>query len=199
MNNQDENNQNDPQPTQETTPQDEVESTSVEANQTFKSEGASAAEPAPLEELMPDWLADPDKEETAVPQPPPKEEPPPEEAPPESDYLHPLQSGKRGFPFQKMVAHFAGCGRCSYLFAECRVIHGDKLLEKAVRGENSPMITLPWVEAMRPLLIKSYGVHIDMELMQYNGSCPECSRPFFFKSEAPEEEALFKIHVQTRV
>lgn len=119
----------------------------------------------------------------------------------EEDFGHPLESRKRSYAFNQLVANFSGCGRCSYFLAQSRIIHGETLLEKAVSSIKLNQMRLPWVFEMRDLLVKSYGIEFHQEHIRFNGSCPECRRPFTYLSEnkAGEPEASFGIHLQTKV
>ncbi len=106
---------------------------------------------------------------------------------PEDSKKHKIKSRKMSYPFNKMVANFAGCGRCSYFLAGYRVLHGELVLEKAVNRMKSNQLQLPWVDEMRKLIVNSFGIPFDIDFMRLNGRCPECGRPFTYKESLSQK------------
>lgn len=123
------------------------------------------------------------------------------DAPAEQDedaLKQPIIARNKSYGFNQMVANFAGCGRCSYFLAGYRVLHGEKVLETAVSRMKADKLKLPWSYELRELLIKSYGVYLDTELLHYSGSCPECGRTFLFKEDGRDQAVkTIVIHCST--
>ncbi len=123
--------------------------------------------------------------------------------------LHGRQKGQRKAPrptrkrqptLQQVKDLFAACGRCSYFWAGYRVIFGEEALDTAVANSQSSWLDLEWNLEMPELVVKSYGVRLDITHYHYEGCCLECRRPFVYQAAEDEEEAAaFHIAITPRV
>ncbi|MEM7335055.1 MAG: hypothetical protein AAF490_23460 [Chloroflexota bacterium] len=115
---------------------------------------------------------------------------------PEEDKKHKIKARKMSYPFNKMIANFAGCGRCSYFLAGYRVLQGELVLEKAANKMKSNQLQLPWVEEMRKLLVNAFGIHFEVDYLRFNGRCPECGRPFTYKDNSNSNQSNHTFSIQ---
>ena len=106
------------------------------------------------------------------------------------------RKGKRTTPhYDKMVAHFAACGRCSYFLAGYRVLHGVENLETAVEQSPTGKLDLSWNFDMRNLLTKSYGITFYIDHLHIEAVCPECGRQYGYSAGDDDKEDSFYIEM----
>lgn len=101
-----------------------------------------------------------------------------------------LPVGKRGKnqpTLRQVTARFAGCARCSYFWAGYRVIHGVAELETAVAHAHSGWLDLEWDTKMPELILKTYGVRMDIAHFHYEAVCKECRRRFIYDAAENED------------
>jgi hypothetical protein len=96
----------------------------------------------------------------------------------------------------RAVANFAACVRCSYFWGGYRVIVGEEAAETAVTEQTDGWLTLIWNQAMSELVHKSYGVLIDVDFFHYEGTCPECRRPFTCATDSETADTPFQFRIQ---
>ena len=109
------------------------------------------------------------------------------------------RKGKRATAeYDKMVAHFAACGRCSYFLAGYRVLHGVENLETAVSQSPADKLDLSWNFDMRDLLTKSYGITFDIDHLHIEAVCPECGRQYNYSAGDDKKEDAFHIEMSRR-
>jgi len=137
--------------------------------------------------------AEPDPSE-AVPPPPPKKK--------KRLQHQKLKEGGRkadkdGLSLRQVGERFAACGRCSYFWAGYRVIFGEEAQKTAVAEDQiAGWLYLSWNFQVPELVLKSYGVRMDIEHIHYEGTCEECRRHFIYQApEAEDEEALFCVEL----
>ena len=94
-----------------------------------------------------------------------------------------ILSGKDAKFLNDALIRFTSCGRCSLFLAAYRLIHDDGELLAAVRFVENDWLSLPWDGDVRELLLKSYGVRIDVESYYFESCCPECKSPFIYSEE----------------
>ncbi|GMQ78489.1 MAG: hypothetical protein BMS9Abin02_1004 [Anaerolineae bacterium] len=94
----------------------------------------------------------------------------------------------------EVIASFVACPRCSYFLTGYRLISDD--FDSAVDESAAGWLSLSWDHEIHLLVQKSYGSHIDMELDTFQGICPECQRPYSYKSLDPEvDKSTFKVKI----
>ncbi len=109
------------------------------------------------------------------------------------------RKGKRATTnYDKMVAHFAACGRCSYFLAGYRVLHGVENLETAVSQSPAEKLNLSWNFDMRDLLTKSYGVTFYIDHLYFEAVCPECGRQYNYTAGDEGKEDTFHVEMSRR-
>ncbi|RMH01244.1 MAG: hypothetical protein D6706_02210 [Chloroflexi bacterium] len=95
---------------------------------------------------------------------------------------------------------FAACARCGFFWAAFRVEQGNEVMETAVQNMKAGWLTLPWNQKMRLLVLKSYGVRVDIDYFHVEGICPDCRRRFSYQqSETEGKPDLFRIELKPRV
>ena len=149
------------------------------------------AQTAVAETTEPD--AEPDPSE-AVPPPPPKKKKRLQHQKLKEDGR---KAGKDGLSLRQVGERFAACGRCSYFWAGYRVIFGEEAQKTAVAEDQiAGWLYLSWNFQVPELVLKSYGVRMDIEHIHYEGTCEECRRHFIYQApEAEDEEALFCVEL----
>ena len=137
--------------------------------------------------------AEPDPSE-AVPPPPPKKKKRLQHQKLKEDGR---KAGKDGLSLRQVGERFAACGRCSYFWAGYRVIFGEEAQKTAVAEDQiAGWLYLSWNFQVPELVLKSYGVRMDIEHIHYEGTCEECRRHFIYQApEAEDEEALFCVEL----
>ena len=137
--------------------------------------------------------AEPDPSE-AVPPPPPKKKKRLQHQKLKEDGR---KAGKDGLSLRQVGERFAACGRCSYFWAGYRVIFGEEAQKTAVAEDQiAGWLYLNWNFQVPELVLKSYGVRMDIEHIHYEGTCEECRRHFIYQApEAEDEEALFCVEL----
>jgi hypothetical protein len=83
------------------------------------------------------------------------------------------------------ISSFQACPRCSSFVTGYRLIHDD--FEDAVSQSDDSWLELSWNHETRRLIIKSYGIRIDDDVVHLEGICKECQRAFVISS--PDENS----------
>jgi hypothetical protein len=101
----------------------------------------------------------------------------------------------------RAVANFAACVRCSYFWGGYRVIVGEEaaeaaVAETAVNESTDGWLTLIWNQAVCKLVHKSYGVLVDDGFYHYEGTCPECRRPYICATDSETADTPLQFHIQ---
>ena len=163
----------------------------VEEVQELQQVQTEEAQTAVAETTEPD--AEPDTSE-AVPPPPPKKKKRLQHQKLKEDGR---KAGKDGLSLRQVGERFAACGRCSYFWAGYRVIFGEEAQKTAVAEDQiAGWLYLSWNFQVPELVLKSYGVRMDIEHIHYEGTCEECRRHFIYQApEAEDEEALFCVEL----
>ena len=77
------------------------------------------------------------------------------------------------------------------------MLEGEEGIETAVSQQEAEWLPLTWSFGMRDLVARSYGIRLDVELIQLEGSCPECARAFAYQQieneESGDTDVQFKI------
>ena len=89
---------------------------------------------------------------------------------------------------------FAGCGRCGYLLADCRVYLGEEALQTAMLASRDDWLRLEGDTTFRRLLSNAYGLELDVDYEYFDGACPECRRRFVLAVPA-DGPARLKIRI----
>jgi hypothetical protein len=97
---------------------------------------------------------------------------------------------RRHYSEQDVHIRFTSCGRCSLFLTTYRLSHEEEFLA-AVEEIDADWLVLPWHPDMRELVNKSYGSPVDIESYYFEGTCPECRRPFSFVKPEPDLSAWF--------
>ena len=174
--------------------QEQLDEAQVEEAQEFQQVEqvqTEEAQTAVAETTEPD--AEPDPSE-AVPPPPPKKKKRLQHQKLKEDGR---KAGKDGLSLRQVGERFAACGRCSYFWAGYRVIFGEEAQKTAVAEDQiAGWLYLSWNFQVPELVLKSYGVRMDIEHIHYEGTCEECRRHFIYQApEAEDEEALFCVEL----
>lgn len=89
---------------------------------------------------------------------------------------------------------FAGCGRCGYLLADCRVYLGEEALQTAMLASRDDWLRLEGDTTFRRLLSNAFGLQLDVDYEYFDGACPECRRRFVLAVPA-DGPARLKIRI----
>lgn len=82
--------------------------------------------------------------------------------------------------YDRLRRRFAACGRCGYFLADLQIYLGEEALQSAGLASRDDWLRLEGDETFRRLLAGAYGVQLDIDYDYFNGTCPECRRPFVF-------------------
>ena len=94
-----------------------------------------------------------------------------------------------------LLTRFTSCGRCGLFLAAYRLSHEGDVLETASREVVDGWLPLPWDQAVRNLINKSYGCHIDVESYHFESCCPECMSQFRYSEPDPDQPAYLLVKV----
>lgn len=96
--------------------------------------------------------------------------------------------------YERTVHRFQACGRCGYLLADCRLALGEEALQQIILAAHNDWLTIEGTEALRPLLVKAFGIRLDQGFDYYDGLCPECLRRYTFTTEETD-----RIHLKIMI
>ncbi len=106
---------------------------------------------------------------------------------------HPSRRRKRrDYDEASVVLRFTSCGRCGLFLAAYR-LDNERQFNEAITEIEADWLPIPWYPELRDLVNKSYGCPIDIESYYFEGSCPECLRPFGYAEPDPDQPAWFLI------
>lgn len=88
--------------------------------------------------------------------------------------------------FDRVVAAFSACARCSYFFTGYRALFNDEQVEQQIAQSSDIWLQLIWSHQVAHLLHGSFGREITADLVKYQLCCPECLRLYSY--EQPENE-----------
>lgn len=104
-----------------------------------------------------------------------------------------LSRGEREV-YDRTRQRFAACGRCGYLMADFLIMLGEETLQEAAIRSRDGWLRLEGDETLGELLVKAFGVRLDLGYDFMDGSCPECRRRFVF---AALEDGRVRLKLRT--
>lgn len=95
-----------------------------------------------------------------------------------------------------VISYFSGCGRCSFFLSGYRAAFGEETVRQAVAEIDEDYLYLGWNGRLQDLVVRSYGVRVDVDYDHYEALCPECRRQFVY--DAGDEETLPQFMIALR-
>ena len=92
--------------------------------------------------------------------------------------------------FERVVAIFSACARCSYFFTGYRAIFQDEQVQQQVNQSDDIWLKLTWSRQIADLLHGSFGREITADLIKYQLCCPDCLRLYSYESRENDSQYL---------